>query len=192
MDLTELTIAELRRMGPQERSQALEEMVRVVNPSLVGRAFIVLHDQQMAEDVCQEAWMMLTRRLLSSFGGVALNGRPDPTGPIERWMHGVVYRIALNTLKKSSRRRKIVVEMAADILDGHEDQHAVSPGFAQDIEMALNELESRQREVFLMRYDESLSFEAIGARLGISARAARCLFFRARNKLQSVLTGRTT
>jgi RNA polymerase sigma-70 factor (ECF subfamily) len=188
MDLSQLTLAALRAMDPQARQRTFENLVRATTRPLSKTAFAVLHDRPLSEDVCQDAWGLLWRRLHAFLDGALLNGNPGPAGPIVPWLHAVVRNKALKVSKGRRRRSEVALDTVPGLAEDRESQSAPS-GLGLDIETAIAELPPRQREVFTLRCQEMVPFEAIGHTLGISQESVRNALFGARKRLQALLKG---
>ena len=186
MDLAQLTLADIRKMHPRERRGLFEDLVVGHSSLLLSRAVSVLHDEQLAQDICQEAWLLLHRHVLPSLGAPLLNASA-PVGPIIPWLQGVVRKLALMELRKVNTDRKRLLEMRPDLVADDQDAQGPSSDLREKVEQALVTLTGKQRQVVLLRSSEGLSFGAIAGVLGISPGAARKLFFRALKKLQAFL-----
>ena len=188
MDSSELTLADIRKMHPRERRGLFEDLVAGQGPMLFRRAFSILHDEHLAEDVCQEAWMVLFRYVFPSLPLSVLDPSA-PTGPIGSWISGVVTRMALKERRRLGRQRRLTSGAAAALSEVVDSVPPGLTGFTEEVRTALAALTAKQREVFLLRLDELLSFDAIADRLGLSPGAARRQYFAARNRLRELLGG---
>ena len=187
MDSSELTLADIRKMHPRERRGLFEDLVTGHGPLLLRRAFSILRDEQLAQDICQEAWLVLHQHLSPSLATSLLNGSP-PVGPVALWLEGVVRNLALKERRKVQTRRQATTSAAAVPPQEPEDPHVHSQELTLDFQAALRHLTSKQRQVFLLRFDEMLPFETIAAKLDISSRAARKRYLDARDRLRELLS----
>ncbi len=124
----------------------LEALVTRYQAKAVRVAFLITHDQALAEDVVQETFVRLYRRI----------GQFDSTRPFEPYLLQSVANASLNVARKANRHVS---------LDGDSEQveqllaHAASVEseveyrqLKQEIIQALSGLEPRQRAVMVQRY----------------------------------------
>jgi RNA polymerase sigma factor (sigma-70 family) len=171
MDLSQFTLAALRAMDPQTRERTIENLVLAVSPSLLRRAYAILNDRQLSEDVCQEAWLLVTLRMPAFLNPALFNGHAVPAGPLSPWLHGVVTRMALYKLRERSKLKEMALEKAVGPIEDCQSGRDIPSGLRQDMESAVGQLTSRQRDVLALRYEQKRSFEAIAGLLGISPRS---------------------
>ncbi len=116
---------------------------------------------ELARDAVQETLLRLWRQLRS---GASID---NPRA----WAYRAIYRVAMDQHRLGTRFRLITGRLAdrhrpmADPADSMDDRLAV---WAE-----VDRLPPRQRQVLYLRYGSDLSFEEIGAVLGISASAGR-------------------
>jgi RNA polymerase sigma-70 factor (ECF subfamily) len=135
---------------------------------VVGVAYCILSDRDLAADAAQEALAVACRdlrRLRSpeKFGG---------------WLHGIVRNVAKNNMAK--RQRELALQQ--DIPD-RPDNRSSGNGSMEAVRQCVRELPGSYREVVVLRYFSGLSYEEIAATLNISARAVNGRLTRAKRKL---------
>ena len=189
-DIQQLTLADLRALPREQRENAFEVLVNAATPSLLKRAKALLNDEQLAEDVCQEAWLILYRAMRPSLLPFLSNGNV-PESPIVPWLHGVVRNLSLKKLKRRSHVQ--YVALVDDPGPPGKLHHGVAPetDFREGLEAALAQLSEAEREVFVLRCFEGRSFEEIAARAAVGESAARQRLCRAREKLRRQLEDRS-
>jgi RNA polymerase sigma-70 factor, ECF subfamily len=159
-------------------------VVRYQRPviSLIAR---ITGDRARAEDLAQEAFVKAFRNLAAF----------DTTRRLSSWL----FRIAHNTAIDSMRRSRpppgstdaTHIGSAARL---HEPATAPGPDpierqeLGRALEAALAELRPDQRAAIVLRYENGLSFDEIGAVLGVPEVTARSHVHRARKELARLLT----
>jgi len=165
-----------------ERSQAGDrdafgELVRRLERPLFNVALRVLNDREEARDATQtafvKAWMHLDHF--------------DRHHRFFSWMYRILLNEALNR-----RRKRRPEALSPDLPD-----RADTPPVALDrenvrglVNEAVLELSPDQRDVVLLRHWLDLSYEDIGARLGVPAKTVKSRLFAARRSLESKLRTR--
>ncbi len=136
----------------------------------------VTGDRQMADDLLQETFYRFLRA----------NAVYDS----ESHRRNAIYRIATNLARDVRRRQQT---RPAPILAGDEIEHAPSgaqEGAAErsaDFTRAMSSLHPRERAMLWLAYAEGASHEEIASALGLRTASLKCLLFRARRKLASLL-----
>lgn len=172
----------LRRYSVERSQEAFAELVRrhigAVYHSLLRQ---LNGDILAAEDACQVVFAELAQR------AAALASMPLLVG----WLHTRARYAALQHLRTERRRRAREQEafLMQEIMregEGSADWQRVRP----EIDAALQSLSALDREAVLLRYFEDRPFAEVGARLNLSADAARSRVERALEKLQPFLRRR--
>jgi RNA polymerase sigma-70 factor, ECF subfamily len=180
----------LIRAAQRGDEDAFAELVRTYDQNVLRMALNVLHSQEDARDVYQEAFLRVYRNLDKfrfdcSFG---------------TWL----YRIVANLCLDQIRRRKVRKEETPHVetTDGEvdrfqfvpEERAGVDPQRAllsaevkQRIDDVLDQLSPRERIVFELRHYQGLRLRAIGETLGVTEEAAKNCLFRATQKMRAAL-----
>lgn len=110
----------------------------------------------------------------------------DP-GPLEAWVYGIAYLEFRNACRSRARSRKRELPISAA-------EHSISPQEPEsndaewnDIELALSRLDPEDSSIIRLRHDQALSFDAIGARLGIPMNTAKTRYHRSLKVLRDWL-----
>jgi RNA polymerase sigma-70 factor (ECF subfamily) len=139
--------------------RALGELYDRYTPLLYPVALRILRSPTEAEDVLQEAWLQVWRRVVTY----------DPRrGTVAAWLLTVARSRALDRYRSLSSRKR------AENEENVEPQQAVPDPSAMSVHSELNErvqaalgaLQPRQREVLEIAYFEGLSQSEIAERLG--------------------------
>jgi len=169
---------------------AFEQLVRAYDQSVLRLAMNLLRSPEDARDVYQEAFLRVYRNLHSF--------RFDCS--FHTWLYRIVTNICLDQLRKRKVRKEepAVVETSEGAIDRTEGFEEVSAAanpervtwnrqLGQRIGDALEELTPRERMVFELRHYQGLRLRNIGEILGTSEEAAKNCFFRATQKMRTML-----
>lgn len=171
-------------------SEAFEQLVRSYDQNVLRMAVNLLHSEEDARDVYQEAFLRVYRNL-SKF-------RFDCS--FSTWL----YRIVANLCLDQIRKRKVRKEEAAtvDTGSGELDRFQLLPERRADVDPqrqlmssevntrvqeVLSRLTPRERLVFEMRHYQGMRLRAIGDALGVTEEAAKNCLFRATQKMRAAL-----
>ena len=135
-------------------------------PALVAIAHAILGDRHLAEDAAQQALAQAALKL----------PRLDKTEQFGSWV-AAICRNAARDVGRSHRR-----------FQSHRDASSQATESARDdagpaVRAALEQLEPQAKEVIYLRFYDGLSYERIGAVLGISEQAINGRLRRAKKKL---------
>lgn len=144
-----------------------EFFVREFEP-VVRTAYLVLHDQQAAEDVAQDAF----GQLYLDWPKVREYDRPAA------WVRRVAIRMAVRTARRDRVRHVLTTTTGPDAEPGRADL---------DLAAALRGLPARQRAAIALHYYEDRPVEEVGELLGCSASTVRTHLARARARLAELL-----
>ena len=164
-----------RAKGGEE--QAFIEIVQFYYPRCLRFARNMLGNDQDAEEAVQDAFV----RVHDSFSRFREDARFDP------WL----FRILANrcrTLLARSRRHRSLIEYGEVPLSAAAPAEDVGTDWAEEVRMVLDTLPAEQREAFLLRHVEDLSYEDIAAVTGVGLSALRMRVKRACDALRARLT----
>jgi RNA polymerase sigma-70 factor, ECF subfamily len=169
---------------------AIEQLVRTYDQSVLRLAMNLLRSPEDARDVYQEAFLRVFRNLHSF--------RFDCS--FHTWLYRIVTNICLDQLRKRKVRKEESAVMETsdgpiDRMDTYEEGSAsADPERAMwnrelknRIEGALADLTPRERMVFELRHYQGLRLRNIGEILGTTEEAAKNCLFRATQKMRGVL-----
>lgn len=179
--MTGLTDAELIAAVLAGDSDSFAGLVRRYQDTCTRFAVRMLGSRVDADDALQSAFMR-------AFRGLRSCKDPDHFG-------GWLYQIVVNecrTYASRQRRREHRFPPAADAIE-----RAVAPGSEEEverdvgghIERALSMLPSEQREAFLLKHVEELTYEEIASMTGVSVPALKMRVKRACDGLRDLLEG---
>ena len=143
----------------------LEALIHDERERLTGRLTAMLGgDAHAAEDVCQDAFERAWRKLPRDL---------DP-GHQRGWLHKTAANLALDELRRRTRRPTAPLEYAGELTSG---TAIPEPDAARE---ALHRLSPHERFVFLLRFHAGFAHGEIARLLDISEEAARKRVYRAR------------
>lgn len=160
-------------------AQAYAVLVGRYRDRLGRYAMRMLGNEADAEEAVQDAFVRGYRSLHRC-------NDPEGYGP---WLFGIlVNRCRTHGARRARRQRTVVVDeyavaraaVAPDI-DGHE--------WRDTLDWALEQLDPPQREAFLLKYVEELSYEEMTELTGAGVSALKMRVSRARERLQGLLSG---
>lgn len=135
---------------------------------LVRTMYLVLHDQQSAEDVAQDAFGQLY------LNWVKVSGYDNP----QAWLRRIAIRMAVRVARREESRRA---------LTRGQSPRSLPPERDLDLAAALRALPAQQRAAVALHYYEDMSAEEVGVLLGCSASTVRTHLLRARARLAELL-----
>lgn len=135
---------------------------------VVRTAYLVLHDQQSAEDVAQDAFRQLY------LNWTRVSGYDNP----QAWVRRVAIRMAVRLARREETRRT---------LTRRNSPHPLPPRRDLDLAAALRTLPAQQRAAVALHYYEDWSAEEVATLLGCSASTVRTHLARARTRLSELL-----
>lgn len=135
---------------------------------LVRTVYLVLHDQQSAEDVAQDAF----GQLYLNWAKVSRYDNP------QAWLRRVAIRMAVRVTRREDFRRALTQGQLP---------RSLPQGRDFDLEVGLRALPAQQRAAVALHYYEDLSAEEVGVVLGCSASTVRTHLLRARARLAVLL-----
>ena len=133
-----------------------------------GRAYRFLTamvGDERAKDCLQETCLRVYRQL----------DRYDPARPFAPWLLGVARNVALDALRRESRRpaEPLPAEERVPADDEAAEQVAERREVGELIHTAVEKLPANEREVFLLKQVEGLTFAQVADAVGCSLRTAK-------------------
>lgn len=170
--------------------EAFEAIVERYQDRAYRLAWSLVKDEAEAQDVVQEAFLNVYRKL-DTFEGEAKFGS---------WIYRVVVNAALMRLRKTRRRAEVAMDQAGSSVAEEDSAFSQRPGWrvhadkaAENVELreqilaAIDELDPKYQAVFLLREIEDLSLAEIAEVLELSEGAVKTRLHRARLHLRAAL-----
>jgi len=170
----------IRRMKNGEIG-GLEVLVHRYQVMAARAAFLVTHDEALAEDVAQETFIRMYQRIHLF----------DETRPFKPYLMRSVVNTALNAVRND--RKSISLEADPSLLESLLEQAASVESqveFAQishEVLQALSKLSPRQRAVIVQRYYLEMSEQEMAQELGAPRGTVKWLLNAARARLRNLL-----
>jgi RNA polymerase sigma-70 factor (ECF subfamily) len=180
----------LIRAAQRGDNAAFEQLVRSYDANVLRMANNLLHSEEDARDVYQEAFLRVYRKL--------------PEFRLDSAFSTWLYRIVANLCLDQIRKRKVRKEEAASVETGTGEvdrlqliaepradvdpqRQLMSAEVNNRIQEVLGGLSPRERLVFEMRHYQGMRLRAIGESLGVTEEAAKNCLFRATQKMRAAL-----
>jgi RNA polymerase sigma-70 factor (ECF subfamily) len=180
----------LIRAAQSGDAEAFEQLVRSYDQSVLRMALNLLHSQEDARDVYQEAFLRVYRKLPQF--------RYDCS--FSTWLYRIVANLCLDQIRKRKVRKEegsaiatpsgemdrfqFLPEQRADV---DPQRQLMSSEVSSRISSVLETLTPRERLVFEMRHYQGMRLRAIGESLGVTEEAAKNCLFRATQKMRAAL-----
>ncbi len=160
---------------------AYGDIVALYRPRCIRYARRMLGDQDEAEDVAQEAFVRAFRSL----------ARCEDPGRFGAWLFSILLNRCRTTLEKRSRWDRLLARDADNAepwIGPDAEGSGAEIGFSlEQVEAALQHLSTEQREAFLLKHVEEMSYEEISALTGTGVSALKMRVSRARDLLRAKL-----
>jgi RNA polymerase sigma-70 factor (ECF subfamily) len=154
---------------------AFAELVERYQPRLRYYLRKMLRDVQSAEDALQEVWLDVFRAV----------SRLADLGAFRAWLYRIARDRALRQLRKHRPPYQPLEEV--DPVDGRTEEEHFTAEDVESIHAALDELAAEHREVLVLRYLETMTYEEIARVVGCQLGTVRSRLYYARHALRSVL-----
>jgi len=173
--------AAIQRMKNSQIS-GLEVLVKHYQVKAVRAAFLVTHDESLAEDIVQETFIRLYRR----------SQHIDETRPFEPYLMRSVVNAALNAVRRDGKSVSLDADpaMLETVLAGAasvESQVELAQ-LSREILHALSKLSPRQRAVIVQRYYLEMSEREMAQTLDVAPGTIKWLLHAARTRLRDLLS----
>jgi RNA polymerase sigma factor (sigma-70 family) len=146
--------------------ESFGELCTYYYPSMVAIAYSVLADHQLAEDAAQEGFAKALTNL----------GKLNKARKFAPWLARICRNTAVDMVRVKAR------QTSSDDLSQLPDARTDVPD-AEIVRDAIAKLPEHERELIVLRYYNSLSYEQISAVLGVSKAAINGRLTRAKQKL---------
>jgi RNA polymerase sigma-70 factor (ECF subfamily) len=166
---------------------AFRDLMEAYKRKVYGLAYEMTQNHADAEDVSQVAFMKVHRSI----------GTLKPGRGLNAWLYQIVYRTAIDHIRKRSfypkdalpsPPRAAFFSEPPDPTAGPEKSAEVAC-LRKRIDEALAKVSSRERAAIILRHYHDLKLREIAQTLGVSLGSAKSYLFRALRKLQKELDG---
>ena len=171
---------ELVREFLSGNQQAFNQLVRKYQEKIYWHARRMLGDHDDAHEIVQEVLMVMYNKL-NTF---------NFSSSLYTWIFRIMHTRSLNQIKKRSLKKVFTFSLTKDI------ENPVYENVVQDLEnketfkkmeRLLSKLPTKQREVFIMRNFDDLSYEEISEITDKSVGALKANYFHAFSKIKELM-----
>jgi len=155
--------------------EAFDELYGLVAPRVRRYLSSQIRDASRAEDVLQETFLQLHRARRSY----------EPAHPLMPWLMAIARHCWLMELRRARRRPTADEDVTVHEPPVRGDAEAFAE--AADLGRALATIPAAQRQALLAHHHWGLSFQRIGARLGIAEAAAKLRSSRGMRRVREIL-----
>ncbi len=171
--------------------RAFAKLMRKYEERVQKHCLRIVGDEQEAEDLKQEVFVKVFRSLPSY----------EHTYAFYTWMYRITQNCCIDRIRKIKRQALEISLTPRPDEDGQDaprehsipdetyvpEKEALNNELKATIEAALAKLSPKLREIIVLKEQEGLSYEEIGAMLHCSRGTVKSRLFRAREKLQDLL-----
>jgi RNA polymerase sigma-70 factor (ECF subfamily) len=161
----------------------LEILVARYQRKAVQTAYLITHDEQLAEDVAQETFVRLYQRI----------GRYDEARPFAPYLLRSAANAALNAIEKTARWVQygagMDVQLVAELLceASSVEEQAEADRLKGEVARALAELPPRQRAAIVQRYYLGMNEREMAETFAIAPGTIKWLLNAARSRMRDLL-----
>ena len=160
--------------------QAFNNLARKYQEKIYWHARRILSDHDDAHDVVQQVLLVMYNKL-STF---------NFSSSLYTWIFKITYTRSLNQLKRRKLKKVVTFNFSDNIENiGYENviENLENKEELVQMERILNKLPLKQREVFVMRNFDELSYEEISKITGKSIGALKANYFHALKKIKELI-----
>jgi len=157
---------------------AFDQLARLYQPELARHAWRLSGDQDVAQDVLQDAWLDIVRGL----------GRLQDPAAFPAWAYRIVTRKCAAMIRRRQRMRATQVAMAAEppgVMDG--EALAANQADVGVVARAMANLPPDQRSALALFHRQEMSVTEIAIALDVPAGTIKTRLMHARRKIRKAL-----
>ncbi|MBA2423617.1 MAG: sigma-70 family RNA polymerase sigma factor [Chitinophagales bacterium] len=150
--------------------QSLEILIRRHKSKIFTSIFMFLRDQYLAEDLFQETFIKVVRKLRA--------GQYQEEGKFLPWVMRISHNLCIDFYRKTRRTPQIVTPEGFDIFnvlqfsDGNPENMVIRKQSHERVRAMVDELPVEQKEVVILRHYADLSFKEIAEITNVSINTA--------------------
>jgi RNA polymerase sigma-70 factor, ECF subfamily len=175
-----------QRLAAGDFRAAFERLVELFSTRVFHLAFSMMRNETQAEDMTQDILLRIWKGLPGYHGDASLS----------TWIYTIARNTCLTELKKRSARPTVSLH-EPEFEDGMDRLSALQTsdpeaGAGMDVNLLLEQLPEKYRQVISLFYLEQKSYEEVGALLGLPLGTVKTFIFRARQQLLKLSRQRPT
>ncbi len=183
---TEKNVQRYIQLSLNGDSQAFKWIIKQYQKRVYYTILQIVRNHEDADDALQETFIKVYTKLDTY----------NKRYPFYPWLYRIAVNTALNIQKKKSRQRELSIDDVESNGNGFQTNFMTAAPQVEDMEgrelatnlrNALNKIPDGQREVFLLRVNNGLSYQEISDELEISIGTVMSRLSRARSKLKDLL-----
>jgi len=188
-DMASLTDDELVQACKRGDMAAFEELVARHRDKMFARAYRIVHQEEEAMDLSQEAWIKGWQRI----------GQFEGESSFATWMTRITINLCLDHLRRHQRYRVEPLPDASDEGTGidrflppvwtNPTERLERSELRQRIDAALAKLSDAHRTVLVLHEFEDMGYKEIAKNIGISIGTVMSRLFYARRRMATLLAG---
>jgi RNA polymerase sigma-70 factor (ECF subfamily) len=172
-----MTDGELVRSTLNGNGQAFTELVDRHAAACIRYATRMLGERSDAEDAAQESFLR-AHRALSTY---------DARLPFRTWLFAILINRCRTAMAKRARHQRRIVLDEVSLYSAPIDNEQQAAELRYEIEWAVAQLPAEQREAFLLRHVEELSYDEMAVATGLGVSALKMRVKRACERLKILL-----
>jgi RNA polymerase sigma-70 factor, ECF subfamily len=141
-------------------------------------AFHMLSNREDAEEALQDAFTRAYRSL----------ARCEDTERFGAWLFRILVNRCRTMGARRGRRARTFVSDEGALMEASHDHPAEQNAWREEIDRALQQLRSEQREAFLLKYVEDMGYDEMSLLTGVGVSALKMRVMRACDRLRELLS----
>ena len=176
--LNDVNVEEIVRRAQDGDHDAFEQLFKRFGRVLFGTIVRVVRDKDSAEEVLQDVFLRIYRKLLTF----------DHRSSFYAWAYRIAINMSLNRLKSESARREVQIEPSHwESIPSAGDGNKDATFLREATRAAIQKVPPKQRAVLMMRVYDGMDYASVAKTLGCSQGAAKANFHFAMQKLRKYL-----
>lgn len=149
---------------------AFETLVRRYKNKIFTTIYLVVKDQDVAEDLLQDTFIKAIKTLR--------NGKYNEEGKFLPWILRIGHNLAIDYFRRAKRYPSVVFEDGSNVFnslnfaEGSIETQQIKKESHEHLRTLIKQLPEQQREVLIMRHYEDMSFQEIADATGVSINTA--------------------
>ena len=149
---------------------AFNQLVDRYQSKVFTTLFLIVKDQDVAEDLLQDVFVKVIRTLNSD--------KYNEEGKFQPWLLRIAHNLAIDHFRKAKRYPTILLEDGSNLLNSlkfasaSSEQQQIKEETLVWVRNLIDELPEAQKEVVIMRHYLDLSFQEIAEQTGVSINTA--------------------